>query len=114
VELKIELQHYVIETFASNLHQQKMSNTNPTIFKRLWRAWIRFGHWLGNIMSWVWMPLFYFTFTVPFALVVKFFADPLRMRIPPQKSYWVSKKLPKLDVAWAKNQGSITVEERSK
>ena len=75
-------------------------------WKSAWYAWLRFGHWIGNVMSWVWMPLFYYLVAMPFALGVKWFADPLRLRRGPQKSYWTPKKLPKLDMAWAKNQGS--------
>ncbi len=78
--------------------------------QRAWKAWLRFGHWIGEVMSWVWMPLFYFVIAMPFALVVRFVSDPLRVRCGPKSSYWEPKKLPPLDLAWAKSQGSVTHE----
>lgn len=85
-----------------------MSGTDhfPT-FQRLWRGWVRFGHWLGDVMSWVWMPLFYFVIALPFALGVKLFADPLGLRRRPGMSHWHPKKLPPLDLDWACSQGSV-------
>ena len=51
-----------------------------SLLRRLWLGWVRFGHWLGDVMSWVWMPLFYFVIALPFALGVKLFSDPLGLR----------------------------------
>ncbi len=79
-------------------------------WRRLWQAWLKFGHGLGNVMSWVWMPIFYYVIAMPFALGTKMFSDPLRLRIRPQKSYWTAKKLLKMDIRWAKSQGSTTTE----
>ena len=73
--------------------------------KKMWQAWIAFGHWMGNVMSWVWMPLFYFVIVTPIALIMKLFSDPLRTKTGIQKSYWVPKEILKMDMAWAKNQG---------
>ena len=85
-----------------------MATSNDPVVKRLWKAWLKFGHWIGGIMSWVWMPLFYFVIVMPFALIIKLFSDPLRVRVGRQSSYWVPKKMPKIDMEWAKNQGSVT------
>ncbi len=76
-------------------------------WKQAWQGWLRFGHWVGNIMSWVWMPLFYYIIAMPFALGVKLFGDPFRIRTGLQKSYWTPKRLPKQDLAWARSQGSV-------
>ena len=78
----------------------------PT-FRRLWRGWVRFGHWLGDVMSWVWMPLFYFVIALPFALGVKLFSDPLGLRRRLAASHWHPKNLPPLDLDWARSQGSV-------
>jgi len=86
-----------------------MTKSNDNYFKRLWEAWIRFGHWIGNIMSWVWMPLFYFIIVTPFALGIKLFKDPLRLRIGRRSSYWNSKESPKFDMDWARSQGSTVI-----
>ena len=83
-----------------------MPNSNESLLKRLWAAWLKLGCWIGEVMSWVWMPLFYFLFAMPFALAIKFFSDPLRLRGGRQKSYWTPKVLPQQDLAWAKSQGS--------
>ncbi len=86
--------------------------TPPPLWKQAWDAWLKFGMWLGNIMSWVWMPLFYFVIAMPFALAIKLFSDPLRIRVGKQKSYWTPKKLPALDLNWAKSQGSVPPESQ--
>ena len=93
------------------MQQRKMTISDDNILKRLWQAWLKFGHWLGNVMSWVWMPLFYFVVLMPFALVIKLFADPLQIRRRQSKSHWNPKRLPCLDMQWARNQGSIPTEE---
>ncbi|MCC7519316.1 MAG: hypothetical protein IT578_09050 [Verrucomicrobiae bacterium] len=86
-----------------------MSDADPLpIFRRLWHIWVRFGHWLGDVMSWVWMPLFYFVIALPFALGVRIFSDPLgTRRRSAGSSHWHPKKLPPPDLAWARSQGSI-------
>lgn len=86
-----------------------MAVANESFGKRLWRGWLKFGHWLGEVMSWVWMPIFYYLLAMPFALGVKLFSDPLRLRVGRQKSYWTPKVLPKQDLAWARSQGSGTI-----
>ena len=89
-----------------------MSGTDSfSTFRRLWRGWVRFGHWLGDVMSWVWMPLFYFVIALPFALGVKLFSDPLGLRRRPGASHWHPKKLPPLDLDWARSQGSTVLHE---
>ena len=91
-----------------------MTISKVSFWRRLWQAWLRLGHWIGNVMSWVWMPLFYFVFVMPIALGIKLFADPLHLRMGQRKSYWLSKKLPKLNLEWAKNQGSTVSGESKK
>lgn len=86
-----------------------MTTVKDHLVKRLWKAWLKFGHWLGDIMSWVWMPIFYYFIAMPFALGIKWFSDPLRIRVKRQKSYWISRKTPHLDLAWAKSQGNHSV-----
>jgi hypothetical protein len=101
-----------IETLSSILQQEKMTNSpeaQDKFLNRIWKAWIRFGHWMGTIMSWVWMPLFYFIIAMPVAMGVKFFSDPLQLSRKKKASYWTPKKLPKLDLDWAKSQGSTVI-----
>jgi hypothetical protein len=108
----VEIVHQLIlkiESMPSILQQEKMTNSNDNFLKRVWKAWIRFGMWIGEIMSWVWMPLFYFIIVMPVALGMKFFKDPLRTRGGRQSSFWTHKDLPKLDLDWAKSQGSTVL-----
>ncbi len=99
-----------IEIVPSKLHHEKMViSKEESLLKQIWSAWLKFGHWIGEIMSWVWMPLFYYLIAMPFALGVKFFSDPLKVRGEKQKSYWTPKALPELNLAWAKSQGSIVL-----
>jgi hypothetical protein len=98
-----------IETVSSILQQEKMTNSDDNFFKRVWKAWIRFGMWIGEIMSWVWMPLFYFVIVMPIALGMKLFKDPLQVRLSRKSSYWSPKDLPELNKDWAKSQGSTVL-----
>jgi hypothetical protein len=49
------------------------------ILGKLWRAWKRFGQFLGDILARVVLTLFYFTVFVPFGLGITLFSDPLQM-----------------------------------
>jgi hypothetical protein len=85
--------------------------TSPqdNFFKRIWKAWIQFGHLIGEIMSWVWMPLFYYIVAMPVAVGIKLFKDPLQLRTGKKASYWTRKEMPEMDMAWAKSQGSTVL-----
>jgi hypothetical protein len=99
----------LVEFLPLNLQQEKMTSApNENFLRRIWNGWIRFGHWLGNIMSWVWMPLFYFVIAAPVAICVKLFSDPLKMKVRKSDTYWTPKKLPTLNLKWAKNQGTLS------
>ena len=50
------------------------------ILKKLWRAWLRFGQFLGDILARIVLTLFYFTLFAPFGIGVTWFSDPLRTR----------------------------------
>ena len=45
--------------------------------RKLWSAWMRFGHFMGDIVGRVVMTLFYFTILLPFGVIVTLFSDPL-------------------------------------
>lgn len=90
------------------------SAPKKNLLKRIWAAWIRFGHWIGDIMSWVWMPLFYYVIAAPIALCIRFLKDPLCVKVRKTDSYWTPKKLPKLDMKWAKNQGTLSQTESNR
>lgn len=46
--------------------------------KFLWKKWLGLAHVIGNFQAQVILTLFYFTFVLPFGVVMRLFADPLR------------------------------------
>jgi hypothetical protein len=48
--------------------------------RKIWRGWMRFGHFMGDIVGRVVMTLFYFTLLLPFGLIITLFGDPLDMK----------------------------------
>jgi hypothetical protein len=57
-------------------------------FNKLWRGWKRFGEILGNFLARIVLTIFYFTIFVPFALGVRLFSDPLRLKTQPGE-FWL-------------------------
>ena len=58
------------------------------LLKNLWRGWMRFGHFMGDIVGRVVMTLFYFTLLLPFGLVITLFGDPLDMKHQDKAPVW--------------------------
>ena len=48
--------------------------------RKLWRVWLRFGQFLGDILARIVLTVFYFTLFVPFGLGVTLLSDPLHIR----------------------------------
>jgi hypothetical protein len=46
----------------------------------LWRAWLRLGQFLGDILARIVLTIFYFTILLPFGIGVTWFSDPLEVR----------------------------------
>lgn len=53
------------------------------MLKALWRQWLVVAHAIGRVNSHIVMMLVYFVFMTPFALALRWFADPLRLRAEP-------------------------------
>jgi hypothetical protein len=53
------------------------------MLKALWRKWLVVAHAIGRVNSHIIMMLVYFLFMTPFAVAVRWFADPLRLRAQP-------------------------------
>jgi hypothetical protein len=53
------------------------------MLKALWRKWLVVAHAIGRFNSHIIMMLVYFVFMTPFAMAVRWFADPLRLRAEP-------------------------------
>lgn len=63
--------------------------------KYIWTKWKAFSQRMGSFQSKIILSLFFFLFVTPFALGVKFFSDPLRIKLPSSSTYWQPKKEPK-------------------
>jgi len=53
--------------------------------RRLWQGWKRVGKKIGDFQARVLLTVFYFVFLAPFALGVRFLADPLGLK---QRAGW--------------------------
>ncbi len=56
--------------------------------KQLWRGWMRFGHFMGDIVGRVVMTVFYFTLLLPFGVIMTLFGDPLDMKHKHKAPAW--------------------------
>lgn len=52
----------------------------PIILRRLWEGWKRFGRKMGDFQARLLLTVFYFVILAPFALVIRFNADPLGLK----------------------------------
>jgi hypothetical protein len=50
------------------------------VLRRLWEGWKRFGRKMGDVQARVLLTVFYFVILAPFALVIRFKADPLGLK----------------------------------
>jgi len=58
--------------------------------RKIWEAWKRFGQFMGDMIGRLVLTIFYFTLFVPFGLGVRFFGDPMAMRVS-GRSKWVER-----------------------
>jgi len=72
------------------------------MLKRLWQAWKRISHKIGNFQSRVLLTVFYFIFVWPFGLAARFFSDPLRIKKRPTQ--WLDHSDEACDLQWARRQ----------
>jgi hypothetical protein len=72
------------------------------MFKRLWQAWKRIAHKIGNFQSRVLLTVFYFIFVLPFGLGARWFSDPLRIKKRPTQ--WLDHPDEAYDLQWARRQ----------
>jgi hypothetical protein len=67
------------------------------LLKAFWTRWKAFGHWLATVQSHAMLCVFYFIVLGPFALVMRIFADPLRLRSKTATG-WLQRAAPQGDV----------------
>lgn len=53
------------------------------MLKRLWEAWKRIAHRIGNFQARLILTILYAVLVLPFGLLTRLFADPLRIRRRP-------------------------------
>jgi hypothetical protein len=76
------------------VHKKQYSSSKIT--KKLWNSWQEFSIKIGSYQSRVILSFFYFIFVSPFALLVKIFSDPLKIKpgkLEFTKTHWLSKKV---------------------
>jgi hypothetical protein len=56
--------------------------------RRAWQGWKRIAEKIGHFQAKVLFSLLYFILVAPFALGVKLFSDPLRIKKQPGSSWW--------------------------
>ena len=61
------------------------------ILRKVWQTWKRIGQFIGDQVGRVVLTVFYFTLFIPFALGVRFFADPLAIR-PLNHAKWLERQ----------------------
>jgi len=72
------------------------------LLKRMWNAWKRLARRIGDFQARVLLTAFYAVLVLPFGLVVRLFADPLRIKKPPTQ--WLDHPDKTNDLSWARKQ----------
>jgi hypothetical protein len=70
--------------------------------KRLWAAWTRLAHKIGNFQARVLLTVLYALLVLPFGIIVRVFADPLRIKKRPTR--WLDHPDEANDLQWARKQ----------
>ena len=80
------------------------------MLKRLWEAWKRIAHKIGNFQARLLLTILYVFLVLPFGLGVRLFADPLRIRHrapfggAPGRRGWLDHAESASDLEWARRQ----------
>jgi hypothetical protein len=70
--------------------------------KALWKAWTRIAHIIGNFQARVLLTILYVVLVLPFGVIVRLFADPLRIKKRPDR--WLEETPEVFDMQWAQKQ----------
>ena len=70
--------------------------------KVIWKAWTRIAHIIGNFQARVLLTILYVVLVLPFGVIVRLFADPLRIKKRPEK--WLAETAEAYDMQWAQKQ----------
>lgn len=72
------------------------------MWKRIWEAWKRLAHRIGNFQARVLLTVIYSVLALPFGLAVRWLADPLRVKRRPIA--WSERSSDPTDFEWARRQ----------
>jgi len=70
--------------------------------RRIWEAWKVIARKIGNFQARVLLTVLYGTLVLPFGLIARWFADPLRIKKRPTR--WLDYTDAANDMQWAKRQ----------
>jgi hypothetical protein len=76
----------------TELHRKDSPTKQENIFKRLWQRWNDFSKRIGAFQSRIILSFFFFVLVSPFAIAVRMFSDPLRLKYRRLASWWIPKK----------------------
>jgi hypothetical protein len=67
---------------------------------KAWKAWVHLASKIANVQARIILTIFYFLALLPFGLVVRLFADPLRTKKRPTQ--WIDRAQEVQDILWAR------------
>lgn len=70
--------------------------------KRLWKAWKRVAQAIGDFQARILLTIIYVLLALPLGLLVRLFADPLRIKHRP--TAWTERVPEPIDMTWARKQ----------
>lgn len=70
--------------------------------KRIWQAWKKIAHKIGNFQARVLLTIFYGVLVFPFGMAARLFSDPLRIKQLPKQ--WLDRPDEPCDMEWARRQ----------
>jgi hypothetical protein len=72
------------------------------MWERAKQTWKRVAHAVGNFQARILLTVFYGIIVLPFGILARLFADPLRIKHPPTQ--WLDHTEEAHDLRWAKRQ----------
>ena len=83
---------------------KKFVETPRNILKKLWFTWHLFALRMGGFQGRIILTVFFFLFVTPFALMIRIFSDPLRIRNRKPETHWVERIESKLNLEHFRRQ----------
>ena len=68
----------------------------------IWKVWPLLAKGIGNFQARLLLTLMYAVIVLPFGIIVRLFADPLRIKKTP--THWLEHSVEATDMSWAKRQ----------